>query len=206
MVVLPGTFISTLFAVPLFDWDAPSWSGVAKPRFWFYWAITVPLTLSTLLIWMIWEKAFNRRSEELERLAREEVDNQKEGKENDDGGKGVTIHRRGSTDLTENERGVRPSSFVSSGRGSSISRSLDTRRSGRRSVEYQQGVELADREGRKQDQTMNVERGEAREGMGRDNKNVVVETWSDGLDTINRPPVRRYTTPVRRGSRIGELV
>ncbi|KAK4460342.1 hypothetical protein QBC42DRAFT_229727 [Cladorrhinum samala] len=43
---LPGTFISTLFAMPLFDWESSSLSDVANGgHFWFYWAITIPLTM-----------------------------------------------------------------------------------------------------------------------------------------------------------------
>ncbi|KAK3990647.1 hypothetical protein QBC44DRAFT_358303 [Cladorrhinum sp. PSN332] len=41
---LPGTFISALFAMPILNWDVPSVSEVAGNHFWFYWAVSVPLT------------------------------------------------------------------------------------------------------------------------------------------------------------------
>jgi len=78
MIVLPGTFISTLFAVPLFNWDAESWSGVAKSRFWFYWAITLPLTILTLVIWIVWQRAWDAEGVKLDKEARERV-GRKEG-------------------------------------------------------------------------------------------------------------------------------
>jgi hypothetical protein len=73
MVVLPGTFISTLFAIPLFNWDAESWRDVPKPRFWFYWALTAPLTILTVAAWLAWQKIYERTGRSLEQAAREEV-------------------------------------------------------------------------------------------------------------------------------------
>ena len=56
MVFLPGTYVSALFAVPLFRWDAPPGQPVVvQDRFWYYWAVTVPLTVAVLLLWMAWE-------------------------------------------------------------------------------------------------------------------------------------------------------
>ncbi|KAI0384083.1 hypothetical protein F5Y04DRAFT_235340 [Hypomontagnella monticulosa] len=46
---LPGTFISALFAMPLFDWSALTMGGVVTDRFWVYWAVTVPLTLLIII-------------------------------------------------------------------------------------------------------------------------------------------------------------
>lgn len=71
MVVLPGTFISTLFTVPLFNWDAESWGDVPKSRFWFYWALTVPLTILTVAVWLAWQKVYERTGIRLEKTARE---------------------------------------------------------------------------------------------------------------------------------------
>lgn len=75
MVILPGTFISTLFAIPLFNWDAESWRDVPKSRFWFYWALTIPLTILTVAMWLIWQKAFERTGRSLDKAAREQVPN-----------------------------------------------------------------------------------------------------------------------------------
>jgi hypothetical protein len=77
MVILPGTFISTLFAIPLFNWDAESWRDVPKSRFWFYWALTLPLTILTVAAWLAWQKVYERTGRSLDKAAREEVPNSK---------------------------------------------------------------------------------------------------------------------------------
>lgn len=77
MVILPGTFISTLFAIPLFNWDAESWRDVPKSRFWFYWALTIPLTIVTVAAWLVWQKVYERAGRSLDKAAREQVPNPK---------------------------------------------------------------------------------------------------------------------------------
>jgi hypothetical protein len=74
MFVLPGTFISTLFAMPLFDWGADSWRGVTAPRFWIYWVVTVPLTGSTLCMWWFWQRRWDRRNVRLDEEARQSAE------------------------------------------------------------------------------------------------------------------------------------
>jgi len=54
MFFLPGTFVASFFAMPLFNWDAETQSGVAKSRFWIYWAITVLGTVLVLAVWRVW--------------------------------------------------------------------------------------------------------------------------------------------------------
>jgi hypothetical protein len=73
MIVLPGTFISTLFAIPLFNWDAESWRDVPKSRFWFYWALTVPLTILTVVAWLAWQKIYEGTGRSLDQAARASV-------------------------------------------------------------------------------------------------------------------------------------
>lgn len=70
---LPGTFVAALFAMPLFEWNAVSDSMVVSKRFWIYWAVTVPLTFLTLLIWVLWTKKQARVHRHLETKAREEL-------------------------------------------------------------------------------------------------------------------------------------
>jgi Mg2+ and Co2+ transporter CorA len=50
MIFLPGTFVASLFAMPLFDWTS---TNVFRSGFWIYWAITVPLTALTVLLWLL---------------------------------------------------------------------------------------------------------------------------------------------------------
>ncbi len=79
MVFLPGTFFAvrswrvlgllplytncpkTLFAMPLFDWEASSSLRVLKSRSWVYWAVTVPATILVHVFWRIWFKFDNWR-------------------------------------------------------------------------------------------------------------------------------------------------
>ena len=44
----------SLFAMPLFDWDAEHGASVFSGRFWIYWVITVPLTILVMILWVIW--------------------------------------------------------------------------------------------------------------------------------------------------------
>ncbi|KAI9766182.1 MAG: hypothetical protein M1840_006749 [Geoglossum simile] len=59
LLFLPGTFISTFFAMPLFNWDnwtnSPgSRSSPIRPGFWVYWAAAIPTTVSLILCVGIW--------------------------------------------------------------------------------------------------------------------------------------------------------
>lgn len=43
--------------MPLFDWQAPSISQITTNHYWFYWAVTLPLTLvimGIVLSWAVW--------------------------------------------------------------------------------------------------------------------------------------------------------
>ena len=55
MLFLPGTYISALFAIPLFDWEAAPGVTALNYRFWYYWATTLPLTALVLFAWIFWE-------------------------------------------------------------------------------------------------------------------------------------------------------
>ncbi|KAF9895331.1 hypothetical protein FE257_000235 [Aspergillus nanangensis] len=55
MVYLPGTFVSGIFGTNFFDFNAPSentWT--TSGNFYLYWAVTVPLTVVTFLVWALW--------------------------------------------------------------------------------------------------------------------------------------------------------
>lgn len=60
MFFLPGSFIAALFSTPCFDWDIvdpDNWSsiGVAStPQFNLYWAITIPMTVVTFVLYFVW--------------------------------------------------------------------------------------------------------------------------------------------------------
>jgi membrane protein implicated in regulation of membrane protease activity len=48
MLFLPGTFLATVFAIPLLKWDT---SPVIQHKFWLYWALTLPSTLIVFILW-----------------------------------------------------------------------------------------------------------------------------------------------------------
>lgn len=51
---LPATFMASFFAMPLINWDAEKNNLILKERFWIRGVVTVPLTLTTLVIWLSW--------------------------------------------------------------------------------------------------------------------------------------------------------
>ena len=63
IVFLPGTFVATLFSINMFDWGGGDASSLAvSPNMWIYWVITVPLTVVTFLIWLLWSRSENIKS------------------------------------------------------------------------------------------------------------------------------------------------
>jgi Mg2+ and Co2+ transporter CorA len=54
MAFLPGTFVASFFAMPMFNWQAASTHQVVSPRVWIYWAVTIPLTTLTFVAWWGW--------------------------------------------------------------------------------------------------------------------------------------------------------
>lgn len=95
MVFLPGTYIAvclpcpiflnealsqhwneqTLFAMPFFEFPTPSSDVNLKPHFWIYWAITIPLTLTVLIIYLAYLLWIGRRHREEDQNAREQQTN-----------------------------------------------------------------------------------------------------------------------------------
>lgn len=54
-IFLPGTFVATLFSMSMFDWATQSGEAdTVSKKFWIYWAVTIPLTLLTMIVWRIW--------------------------------------------------------------------------------------------------------------------------------------------------------
>lgn len=56
MFFLPGTFLSSLFSIEFFDWGALHGNEVVNPRIWVYWALTIPVTILVVALYLIWEK------------------------------------------------------------------------------------------------------------------------------------------------------
>lgn len=53
--LLPGTLVAAIFSMDMFNWFAKGEDPVVSSRFWIYWSVTVPLTLFTVGLWVIWE-------------------------------------------------------------------------------------------------------------------------------------------------------
>ena len=53
MCFLPGTFVSSLLAMPMFDWDGDPGRSFNQ-NFWIYWAVTLPLTACVIALWLAW--------------------------------------------------------------------------------------------------------------------------------------------------------
>jgi hypothetical protein len=75
MLFLPATFVSILFAIPLFNWSADNISAVATPHAWIYLAVALPLTIATVAIWFAWLR-FNQtmRSREAQNTESKGID------------------------------------------------------------------------------------------------------------------------------------
>ncbi|KAL4905473.1 hypothetical protein BDW74DRAFT_177842 [Aspergillus multicolor] len=55
MVYLPGTFVSGLYGTNFFSFQAdPGNTWLMADEFWMYWAVTLPLTFATMIVWAIW--------------------------------------------------------------------------------------------------------------------------------------------------------
>lgn len=61
---LPATALSSLFSMGMFDWRAHGGDTVVSSRFWIYWAIAVPLTLSVLGLWLIYVRRHKKNNGE----------------------------------------------------------------------------------------------------------------------------------------------
>ncbi|PVI06065.1 hypothetical protein DM02DRAFT_34096 [Periconia macrospinosa] len=75
LIYLPGTFMSGLFGMSFFELVEDGRGNQVwqtSERLWLYWAITIPLTLFTILIWVTFfhGKALKRRVQELGQLTR----------------------------------------------------------------------------------------------------------------------------------------
>ncbi|KAK4198305.1 hypothetical protein QBC40DRAFT_230273 [Triangularia verruculosa] len=67
IIYLPATFVATLFSVDMFKWgpspeDAETPGLSVTPDMWIYWAVTVPLTLVTILVWYFWSQREDKSS------------------------------------------------------------------------------------------------------------------------------------------------
>jgi hypothetical protein len=98
MVFLPGTYVAvscpliiikvektpkrcqltnkTFFAIPLLDFSNPT--PTSKPGFWIYWAVTAPLTISVLAIYLTYLARVERKHREEDKKARDDIPKNKD--------------------------------------------------------------------------------------------------------------------------------
>ncbi|KAL9623305.1 MAG: hypothetical protein Q9160_002412 [Pyrenula sp. 1 TL-2023] len=70
---LPGTFVASLFAMLMFQWDAQAGS-IVNHHFWLYWAVTIPLTITTILTWLTWDLLSNKQRKAVSGLIQGEME------------------------------------------------------------------------------------------------------------------------------------
>lgn len=53
VLYLPGTFISGIFGMSFFNYNPPNNNSdwMMSDKFWIYWAITIPVTIFTVMLW-----------------------------------------------------------------------------------------------------------------------------------------------------------
>ncbi|KAK3333868.1 hypothetical protein B0T19DRAFT_344658, partial [Cercophora scortea] len=54
LAFLPATFVCAIFSMSFFNYDASSALWLVSPDFWRYWAVAVPVTVCTALLWLAW--------------------------------------------------------------------------------------------------------------------------------------------------------
>ncbi|KAE9365424.1 hypothetical protein N431DRAFT_496517 [Stipitochalara longipes BDJ] len=63
-IFFPGTFLASIFSTTFFNFQtASSISSAVSPTFWLYWAVTVPVTLVVVGMWLVWEKRKQKANE-----------------------------------------------------------------------------------------------------------------------------------------------
>ncbi|OAQ97109.1 hypothetical protein LLEC1_05838 [Akanthomyces lecanii] len=82
MFFLPGSFVSAMFSMPVFEWTradpgSPAIGVGMLPQFGLYWVITLPLTMATFCLYFAWLLHLKRKSgREFVTVSRKLVDNQ----------------------------------------------------------------------------------------------------------------------------------
>jgi len=73
VIFLPATYIATLFAMNMFQWQpddgTASGGATVSNKFWIYWAITIPLTILTVGAWLFWTRYYHRHEVAMDKRA-----------------------------------------------------------------------------------------------------------------------------------------
>lgn len=58
LTFLPATFISAIFSTSFFNYDGGSEEWSVSEKFWLYWAVAIPITVITSVLWYWWPRIF----------------------------------------------------------------------------------------------------------------------------------------------------
>lgn len=58
LTFLPATFISAIFSTSFFNYNGGSEEWSVSTKFWLYWAVAIPITVITSVLWYWWPKIF----------------------------------------------------------------------------------------------------------------------------------------------------
>lgn len=58
LTFLPATFISAIFSTSFFNFDGEQGTWKVSDKFWIYWAVSIPVTSFTILLWFFWHRVF----------------------------------------------------------------------------------------------------------------------------------------------------
>ncbi|KAF2745861.1 hypothetical protein M011DRAFT_446485 [Sporormia fimetaria CBS 119925] len=61
LVLLPGAIVSSIFGMNFFQFDEGSGTVLVARTFWWYWAVTIPVTLGVVGLWNVWNFREKRR-------------------------------------------------------------------------------------------------------------------------------------------------
>ncbi|KAL8340289.1 hypothetical protein RB601_006402 [Gaeumannomyces tritici] len=59
-IFLPATFLASVFSMTFFDFKAQNGEPVVAESVWIYFALTVPLTLTIVVCWLVWDRRRER--------------------------------------------------------------------------------------------------------------------------------------------------
>jgi hypothetical protein len=62
MLFLPATSVSSILAMPFFRWNEVGTRDIVNSKLWVYFAVAVPLTLSTIAVWWPWQRNMNLKT------------------------------------------------------------------------------------------------------------------------------------------------
>jgi hypothetical protein len=66
MLFLPGSFVSGLFSIDVFDWNASAPLSVSvRPGFGLYWAVAIPLTVLVFSLYALWLFFYRKKQRKL---------------------------------------------------------------------------------------------------------------------------------------------